>query len=156
VVQSRRLARSLAFQTLFELDSRPDRSLDDALEDRREALREDTGQRLPPAEVEFARSLVQGALQDRPRIDGIIERAAPAFPIDQIAATDRAALELATYEMLARDVPVGVAINEAVELAKTYGGENSGRFVNGVLGTIAEETEGYVAHATEKQEEAQL
>ena len=77
-------------------------------------------------------------MAEREAIDHRLAAVAPAFPIDQMATTDRVALELATYELLLqRDTPVKVVINEAVELAKTYGGENSGRFVNGVLGTIA-------------------
>lgn len=136
----RRLARSLAFQALFELESRRTRSVDAAVRDRLDALAEDTGEQLDDRSAAFAEGLVSGTLDRRPQIDEEISRAAPAFPIDQLATTDRVAMELATYEMLyVPDVPIKVAINEAVELAKTYGGESSGRFVNGVLGTIAEE-----------------
>lgn len=136
----RRLARTLAFQTLFELVNRPGRSVDDALADRLAELQEETGQTLRRSTIDFARRLANGTLAERAAIDERIGRAAPAFPLDQIAGTDRVALEQAVYELLnEKDVPVKVAINEAVELAKMYGGENSGRFVNGVLGTIAGE-----------------
>jgi N utilization substance protein B len=136
----RQQARSLAFQTLFEIESRPERSVGDALRDRVEALEEETGEPVQRPGVEYAERLVQGTLDERSAIDKRIGRAAPAFPIDQIATTDRVALELAVHELLREpSVPVKVVINEAVELAKTYGGENSGRFVNGVLGTIAGE-----------------
>lgn len=138
--QQRRLARRLAFQTLFELESRPGRPPRHALQDRVDAWTEDTGQHLERGSFDFASRLVEGTLGDREEIDTVIAAAAPTFPVDQIAVTDRAALELAVYEMLReQNVPVKVAINEAVELAKTYGGESSGRFVNGVLGTIAED-----------------
>lgn len=143
--QHRRRARKLAFETLFELESRPGRSLDDALSDRIASESDETEPPTPLAGTTdtYAAQLVRGTLQDRAAIDGRISQAAPAFPIDQIATTDRVAMEIAIYELVhERDVPVKVAINEAVELAKTYGGENSGRFVNGVLGTIAEELSG--------------
>lgn len=136
----RRLARTLAFQTLFELENRPSRSVDEALADRLAGLQEATGQTLHRRTIDFAARLVRGTLAERAAIDERIGKAAPAFPLDQIAGTDRVALEQAVYELLnEQDVPTKVAINEAVELAKTYGGENSGRFVNGVLGTIAGE-----------------
>lgn len=141
--QHRRRARRLAFETLFELESRPGRSLEDALHDRVEADGVDDGAASLDTSSDYAARLVRGTLQDRISIDGRIARAAPAFPIDQLATTDRVAIEIAVYELVHEDgVPVKVAINEAVELAKTYGGENSGRFVNGVLGTIAEELSG--------------
>ena len=139
----RRAARALAFETLFELESRPDRTLENALDDRLDISRTEGGQQLNQKSVDFARELVAGSLEHRGEIDARIGAKAPAFPVGQMPTTDRVALELALYEMLhARHAPPSVIINEAVELAKTYGGENSGRFVNGVLGTIAEELAG--------------
>lgn len=139
----RRRARSLAFLTLFELESHPGCSLEDALRDRSVMLTEETGEELNASGIEFAEHLVRGTLAHRPEIDGLIHQAAPAFPVEQLAVTDRAALELAVYELQHEPgTPPRVAINEAVELAKTYGSENSGRFVNGVLGTIAGELSG--------------
>jgi N utilization substance protein B len=136
----RRRARSLAFQTLFELEARAGRTLDDALGDRVESIAEETGTPLDQRSIAFARQLVAGTLDERAAIDRRIGEAAPLFPVEQIALTDRVALEIALFELLfARTESIRVVINEAVELAKTYGGENSGRFVNGVLGTIAEE-----------------
>lgn len=117
--------------------------MDEALDDRLDAAHVDEDSLVEPSSRGYAAQLVRGVLEDRVGIDGRIGRTAPAFPIDQIATTDRVAMEIAIFEMLhADDVPVKVAINEAVELAKTYGGESSGRFVNGVLGTIAEELSG--------------
>jgi N utilization substance protein B len=134
------MARTLAFLTLFELESRPGSDLPEALERRGRSLEEDMNQPLDVASVDFARGLVEGTVARRAEIDARIHANAPAFPIEQLSATDRVALELAAFEMLAPgDTSVSVIINEAVELAKTYGGQSSGRFVNGVLGTIAEE-----------------
>jgi len=151
VKAGRRLARDLAFQTMFELESRPGRSLEEAFDKRATAIEEETGRRIQAKDSRFARQLITGTLAERQTIDDRIHRAAAAFPIEQLPDTDRVALELATYEMLHDpNVPLKVAINEAVELAKTYGGESSGRFVNGVLGTIA----GFVEPQSQSQKEA--
>jgi transcription antitermination protein NusB len=81
---------------------------------------------------------VHGTLDTREALDTRIASAAPAFPINQLPITDRVALEMALFEMMhERRTPTAVIIDEAVDLAKTYGGDSSGRFVNGVLGTIA-------------------
>ncbi len=86
----------------------------------------------------FVRELVLGVIKDREKIDGIIREFAPAWPIDQISLVDRNILRLAIYEILLDNrVPVKVAINEAVELAKKFGGDNSSKFVNGVLGSVS-------------------
>jgi transcription antitermination protein NusB len=143
VRQHRRRARRLAFETLFELESRPGRTVESALHDRLDALPGEERTSLEASARAYAERLVRGTLSERSAIDQRIARTAPAFPIDQVAVTDRVALEVAIYELLYEsDIPTKVAINEAVELAKTYGAENSGRFVNGVLGTIAEELSG--------------
>jgi len=143
VRQHRRRARRLAFETLFELESRPGRTVEAALHDRSDALGGEERTPLEPSARAYAARLVSGTLSERRDIDQRIARTAPTFPIEQIAVTDRVAMEVAVYELLHEsDVPVKVAINEAVELAKIYGAENSGRFVNGVLGTIAEELSG--------------
>lgn len=137
--QTRREGRRLAFQTLFELESREGRTLEDALNDQADVVEESDNSPPTPKAVTFARRLARGVLDQRVAIDSRIAVHAPAFPVDQMAITDRVALELAVFELLHEaDTPLRVAINEAVQLAKTYGGENSGRFVNGVLGTIAE------------------
>lgn len=139
----RHLAREVAFQALFELESRSEQDLDEVLANRIDGWEEEANEKLEPKSAAFAAKLVHGALEKRSEIDDRIARLAPAFPVDQLAITDRVALELAVYELLyGGSAPVKVVINEAVELAKTYGGENSGRFVNGVLGTIAEEEAG--------------
>ncbi len=86
----------------------------------------------------FARELVSGVVQNREKIDKNIQNFAPAWPIEQIPVVDRNILRLAIFEILLDNkVPVKVAINEAVELAKAFGGDNSSKFVNGVLGSVS-------------------
>ena len=135
----RRLARRLAFETLFELEARPERPLEEALRQRTVALEEETGEVMDPESLDFILGLLRGTISEREGIDRQIGEVAPAFPVSQLAPTDRVALEIGSFELLFDpDLPRRGAINEAVELAKTYGGEHSGSFVNGVLGTIAE------------------
>ncbi|HNO32604.1 MAG TPA: transcription antitermination factor NusB, partial [Anaerolineales bacterium] len=89
--------------------------------------------------AEFARSIIFGVLPLRRDLDHMIEKYAPEWPLDQIAAIDRNILRIACWEFaISRETPVKVAINEAVELAKLYGSESTARFVNGVLGTLVE------------------
>lgn len=93
-------------------------------------------------EASFVDFLVRGVLKKQKKIDAIIEKAAPEWPINQIAIVDRNVLRIGLFELLFSDkkqVPHKVAINEAIELAKTFGGDSSGKFVNGVLGTIFRE-----------------
>jgi N utilization substance protein B len=90
----------------------------------------------------FINQLVEGAIKHLPELDKIIEKAAPQWPLDQIAIVDRNVLRLGLFELLfgnREEVPPKVAINEAIELAKSFGGDSSGKFVNGVLGTIYRE-----------------
>lgn len=137
----RRLARSIAFQTLFEVDivGHPaDSTLD----------RHSTEADLPEAASAFARELVEGVIANRHHIDRILAKAAPAWPIEQISGVDRNVLRLAIFEILFNNsVSVKVAINEAVELAKTFGSDSSPRFVNGVLGTLAADREATLEEA---------
>lgn len=132
---SRHLARSVAMQSLYEWDfkGREDGKLEPILEHNIKEFA--TGLDDP----EFIISLVKGTIDHMAEIDQIIEKAAPQWPIDQIAAVDRNVLRLGLYELMWGDreaVPPKVAINEAIELAKSFGGDSSGRFVNGVLGTV--------------------
>lgn len=90
----------------------------------------------------FIWSLILGVVSNISEIDGIIEKVAPEWPIDQITIIDRNVLRIGLYELVYGDkeeVPPKVAINEAIELAKNFGGKNSGGFVNGVLGTVYKE-----------------
>lgn len=93
-------------------------------------------------DVSFVKNLVVGVIKQKNKLDNIIEKAAPDWPIGQIANVDRNILRMGLFELLfgdKKEVPARVAINEAIELAKTFGGENSGRFVNGVLGAVYKE-----------------
>ena len=101
----------------------------------------------------FTWQLVKGIIQHIKEIDKIIAASAPQWPIDQISIIDRNVLRLGLYELLYEDktaVPPKVAINEAIELAKSFGGENSGKFINGVLGTVYKEVENKEGKVDEK------
>jgi N utilization substance protein B len=127
----RRNARIIALQALFELDT----VQHEAAATVARIAQETGGGKEAQA---YAQELVKGVIENRDRIDGIIGETAPAYPLDQIANTDRNILRLAVYEIVIDNkVPMRAAINEAVELAKEYGGENSPRFVNGVLGSVS-------------------
>ncbi len=125
-------------QTLFEWDFN---SLENS--DAGDVLNRNLKEFAPGIEdKEFCKRLVAGVLKDKKKIDAIIEKTAPEWPIAQIALVDRNVLRLGLYELLfgsKKEVPSRVAINEAIELAKTFGGEASGKFVNGVLGTVYRE-----------------
>jgi N utilization substance protein B len=127
----RRRARTLALQALYEADT-SGHSAQDVLA----RLLEES--RAKASVADFARELVTGALEHRQHIDEVIAKAAPAWPVRQLAPVDRNILRLAILEILINNrIPVRAAINEAVELAKTFGSENSARFVNGVLGSVS-------------------
>jgi N utilization substance protein B len=127
----RRRAREAALQALYEMDvggHDPHQALERLIVE--EHLRGEL--------ATFARSLLDGVLERRAEIDSVIERAAPARPTEALSAVDRNVLRIAIREFLVDNLtPVSAAINEAVELAKKYGSENSGRFVNGVLGSVS-------------------
>jgi transcription antitermination protein NusB len=130
----RHQARILALQVLYEVDV-TDHGLTDVLS----RTTEDTDLVITDAVRTHVDRLVRGAIDQREEIDQYIGDAAPAFPVNQLPAVDRNVLRLAIYELLSEpDVPRKAAINEAVELAKRFGGMNSGRFVNGVLGTVTD------------------
>jgi N utilization substance protein B len=134
VVTSRRHeARITALQALFEIDA-AEHSPDEVLP------RYLGNPQMPPGARRFITNLVRGVLAERERLDAIIARTAPTWPVPQLPTVDRTVLRMALWELLVeRDVPVRAVINEAVELAKRFGGANSGRFVNGVLGTVVAE-----------------
>lgn len=92
-----------------------------------------------PHATAFAQELVTGVLHEREELDTLLQGSAPLYPVERIAPVDRSVLRLAIYELVrVPSTPVKVAINEAVELAKQFGGDNSGRFVNGVLGDVVD------------------
>lgn len=135
---SRHLSRSIAMQSLYEWDFKNRQSelltgiVDHNIDEFAPGMKD----------PQFVKDLISGIISHVQDIDKIIEKAAPQWPINQIAMVDRNVLRLGIYELLFSnrdEVPPKVAINEAIELAKTFGGEASGKFVNGVLGTIYRE-----------------
>lgn len=131
-MKTRRRARRVTLETLYEHDIAehdPDVILEYRLQD----------QPLESAGLEFARRLIYGVIEHINEMDILIARYAPEWPLDQMAVIDRNILRMAIYEFLVDgETPVKVAINEAVELAKTYGSDSAPRFINGVLGTLAD------------------
>lgn len=135
---NRHLARSIVLQTLFEWDTThaPDAEAPAILVRNAEEFGG------TDVDTTFMESLLQGVLAKKQDVDLVIEKAAPEWPLERIAPVDRNILRLGLYELLFADrtqVPAKVAINEAIELAKTFGGDSSGRFVNGVLGAVYKE-----------------
>ncbi len=135
---NRHLSRSIVLQTLFEWDQKnSDKAGVEA------TLHRNIEEFAPNKSDEpFMRRLLDGVLQKQKELDLVIEKAAPEWPIDRISPIDRNILRLGLFELLFSDrqeVPAKVAINEAIELAKQFGGENSGRFINGVLGAVYKE-----------------
>lgn len=128
----RHRVRAIALQILFELDATdhpPDQVVGRRLEE----------EHLPPEGERFLRRLVFGAWEHAAHLDRIIEEAAPNWPVSQMPGVDKAILRIALFEALIdkeEKTPLKAIINEAVELAKQYGSDNSSRFVNGVLGTV--------------------
>ena len=130
---NRHLARSIAMQSLFEWDFRgqPTAALP--------AIVEHNLKEFAPGleEIEFAKNLVDGVIKHKDAIDELVGQYAPSWPIGQITIVDRNILRLGIYELnFSKEVPPKVAINEAIELAKSFGGISSGKFVNGVLGSM--------------------
>jgi len=138
-MSSRHLSRSIAMQSLYEWDF-SGKKLD--LTKTVEKNLKEFGPGLE--DPTFTWQLVTGVVQHLQEIDKIIEKAAPEWPLSQISVVDRNVLRIGLFELLYGNkeaVPPKVAINEAIELAKSFGGESSGRFINGVLGTVYKEIE---------------
>lgn len=140
-MSTRHIARTLALQTLFELDMKGELGVSsDAIDPILDRNRDEFGEGV--RDTSFAKDILLNALSRRITIDDIITRAAPDWPLDKIGTVDRNILRIGLTELLFGDraqVPPKVAIDEAIELAKSFGGETSGRFVNGVLGAIYKE-----------------
>jgi N utilization substance protein B len=137
-MKPRTRARAFALQVLYEVDMvahLPGVVFQQRLEDARTEGQNPLDDEL----VEFARQIVAGVSVMTEKLDHAIERYAPEWPFDQIAAIDRNILRMAAWEFAAsRQTPLKVAINEAVELAKEYGSDSAPRFINGVLGSLAD------------------
>jgi transcription antitermination protein NusB len=135
---SRHLSRSIAMQSLYEWDFNGKKP--EVLEKIVEKNLEEFGPGLE--DKEFVWQLINGVVSHLKEVDEIIVKAAPEWPLDQITVVDRNVLRIGLFELMYEnkdEVPPKVAINEAIELAKTFGGESSGKFINGVLGTVYNE-----------------
>ncbi len=135
---NRHLSRSIAMQSLYEWDFKGGKA-----EMMAEIMKKNIKEFAPGMDdSSFVELLVKATLDNQDKIDPLIEKCAPEWPLDQVTLVDRNILRLGICELLFgnyEEVPPKVAINEAIELAKSFGGESSGRFVNGVLGTIYRE-----------------
>jgi len=146
-MKARTRARGIALQALYEIDlvdHPPVQVLQERLEEE------------PQTDelAEFIRQILFGVLPLRGPLDVVIAKYAPEWPLDQIAAVDRNILRIAVWEFAgSRDTPVKVAINEAVELAKAFGSDSAPRFVNGVLGSLAEHENEVVQFLKNKQQD---
>lgn len=135
---NRHLSRTIAMQSLYEWDFSPDKPIWPIAERIVQPVVKDV-------DVDYLKRTVEGASAESAKIDQLVSQAAPEWPIDQISVIDKSILRLAGYELLhSDDIPPKVAINEAVEIAKTFGGTNSSKFINGVLGTIYRQSDRYV------------
>ncbi len=142
MASNRHLGRIIALQTLYEQEFRlecGDKSfdIDDVLKRNINRYRDMV------EDKDFIVRLVQGVLTEQKNLDEVLQPVAPEWPIDSIARMDRIVLRIGVYELLHEaDVPPKVVINESVELAKSFGGDNSSKFINGVLGTVLRNKEG--------------
>ncbi len=135
---NRHLSRSIAMQSLYEWDFKGKNQ-----EQLKKIVQRNLKEFGPGLEEsDFVWQIIDGVIENLKKLDKIIEKSAPEWPIDQITIVDRNVLRIGLQELLFSnrdEVPPKVAINEAIELAKTFGGESSGRFINGVLGTVYRE-----------------
>jgi len=136
---SRHLSRSIVMQSLYEWD------FYNQEKDLKEIVERNIKEFGPGLEdTDFIWRLVDGVTSHLPQLNKIIEKAAPEWPLEKITIVDRNVLRIGLCELLfgdKKEVPPKVAINEAIELAKSFGGESSGKFINGVLGTVYKEME---------------
>jgi len=128
---SRHLFRIIAMQSLYENEFRSDLTIDEIVQRNVDKLIPDV------QDLSFLTKLISGVEKNKDETSKMIEKYAPEFPLDQIPVVDKVLLWMSIYELIYdKEIPPKVAINEAVELGKSYGGDNSSKFVNGVLGTI--------------------
>ncbi len=131
-MSNRHLARTLVLQSLFQWDfNEKKENLQKLLENNRDEFAQGFD------DQDFSKNLIKSIAEKVPEIDKMIKKYAPEWPIEQITTVDRNVLRIGIFELkFSKEIPPKVAINEAIELAKTYGGESSGKFVNGVLGSV--------------------
>jgi N utilization substance protein B len=132
-------------QSLYEWDFRPDNDITDIKKRNIDNYNED-------ADKDFIDSTIKGVQDNLKSIDEHIVKSAPEWPLEQVSTIDKTILRIAIFELIySKDVPPKVAINEAVELGKTFGGENSSKFINGVLGTVYRNSPNYNAKDDNKE-----
>ncbi len=153
MASNRHLGRIIALQTLYEEEFRQDSN--DTAFSLREVLKRNVARYKDMVDdVTFIEKLVNGVSKQTAELDATLQPVAPEWPIDQIARMDRIILRIGLYELQnPQDVPPKVVINEAVELAKAFGGDNSSKFINGVLGTILRQQTGEADASTDKAPE---
>jgi len=138
-MSNRHLSRIIALQTLYEWDFRPDAGVEELITLNVENFDE-------PVDKDFIDRIVHGVIHQYAEIDTVIGKSAPDWPVEQIASIDKTILRMAIFELKNEsETPPRVIINEAVELAKAFGGDNSSKFINGVLGTLYREDPRYSA-----------
>jgi transcription antitermination protein NusB len=142
-MSNRHLGRTVAMQTLYQLDFRQSfqedyKKIESGMEKIEELTKKNITEFAPgTSESDFIMNIVKGVASNLPEIDKTITKYAPEWPLEQITNIDRNVLRIGVYEIAYdSEIPEKVAINEAIELAKTFGGESSGKFVNGVLGSV--------------------
>lgn len=155
MASNRHLGRIIALQTLYEQDFR--REAGDESFSLDEVLARNVGRYKEMVDdKDFVEVLVKGVADNEKELDAELQPIAPEWPIDQIARMDRVVLRMGLYELTHQtDVPPKVVINEAVELAKAFGGENSSKFVNGVLGTVMRKRGGDDSEVSEEKSETE-
>lgn len=145
-MSNRHLSRIIVLQTLYEWDFRPESDVDGLVTQNVDNFNE-------PVDDDFISRVVHGVIDRVSELDTIIARAAPEWPVEQIAAIDKTILRISIYELhYETETPPRVIINEAVELAKSFGGDNSSKFINGVLGTLYREDPRYALDVERESE----
>lgn len=141
---NRHLCRTIVMQSLHEWDFQQNKDIKEILERNMRAFEKED------VDKKYINKVAKGVIEKVAELDDKIQKAAPAWPLDQIPPLDKTILRLSAYELLFMDeIPPKVAINEAVELGKTFGGENTSKFVNGVLGTLYRACDRYVPEEDE-------
>ena len=141
---NRHLSRTVAMQSLYEWDFHRDQDIEKIAMRVMEPVKKDV-------DIEYTMRVLRGTMDNMDEIDKLITDAAPDWPLDQISIIDKSMLRLSGYELLKDDdIPPKVAINEAVEIAKTFGGDNSSKFINGVLGTLYRNSDQYEEEGEDK------
>lgn len=142
---NRHLSRTIAMQALYEWDFHRDQNILDIAHRIMIPVEKDV-------DIEYLDKVISGAADFINEVDLLVTKAAPEWPLEQISVIDKSILRLSGYELLKDlDIPPKVAINEAVEIAKTFGGENSSKFINGVLGTLYRQSDRFTEEEVKKE-----